>query len=117
MGGEENTDAADDDCADGVEVTASSRTRAFAKALGEAFDEVHESGPTVETSSRSIEDDVAAARLAELADGESTEGAAATPTSDPDELDVTGDTPRKVVSSRGVDEVFDTIAEQSSPPW
>jgi len=118
------------DSAGGGGGSASSGRESFAETVGAAFEAVHDSGPTVETSSRNIDREVAAAQFVELtADEQPTDATDSMPktsgeptrTSDtastPDDPEQAASGPRKTVSSRSVDEIFDQLEEDSDPPW
>jgi hypothetical protein len=124
MDSEENGDTSDPDVGDSG-VAVDSDTNAFVETMSEAFEDVFEFGPTVDTSSRPIDDEVAAARQTDP--GSPDETAPTTADESTSALAVSGasaeavdgrdERPRTVVSDRGVDEVFDTLDEHSDPPW
>jgi hypothetical protein len=113
MEANENRETTETD-AGGEQSGTSADTQAFVETMGAAFEDVFEFGPTVETSSRSIDDDVAAARRTAIGDQEQAAVVSAT-VSESNKEETT--TPQTVVSERSVDEVLDTLEEQSDPPW
>lgn len=109
----------------GGEMSADSNSDAFVETMSEAFDDVFEFGPTVETSSRPIDQEVAAARETQAgatddavtASTDDSVSAVAISGGSTDESEGQKDRPRTIVSERGVEEVFDTLEEHSDPPW